>query len=239
MASILSRDELKRYNRQLILPEMGMKGQEKLKNAKVLVIGAGGLGCPVLLYLVGAGVGTIGIVDFDTIEIHNLHRQVLYGEADLGKSKVFVATEKLKAKNPFVNIIPFQEMLTSENAKALIADFDIVVDGSDNFSTRYLVNDTCVSLNKPLVYGSILKNEGQLAVFNCNGSKNLRDLYPESPNPEDVPSCDQNGVMGFVPGIVGTYMSSLTTQVIMGETHMQNKLFVLNLKELNIQSFSY
>ena len=186
--SVFTKEELIRYSRQLILPEIGMKGQERLKSARVLVVGAGGLGCPALQYLGAAGIGTIGIIDFDKIELHNLQRQILFFTADLGRSKAEVAAEKLKAQNPNVSILVFNEMLREENAEALISTFDIIVDGSDNFMTRYLVNDICLKLKKPLVYGSIFKFEAQLAVFNYRNGKNLRDIYPEPPNPEDVPN---------------------------------------------------
>jgi molybdopterin/thiamine biosynthesis adenylyltransferase len=182
--------EFLRYNRQTMLPEIGDSGQEKLKKAKVLVIGAGGLGCPILQYIATAGIGTIGIIDFDKIEIHNLHRQILYTENQIGQSKAITAKKVLEILNPLIKVIAFEEKLTAENATQIIQDFDVVVDGSDNFTTRYLVNDTCVSLGKSLVYGSILKYDGQMAVFNHNGSKNLRDLFPEPPNSEDVPNCN-------------------------------------------------
>lgn len=213
--SVFAKEELIRYSRQLMLPEIGMKGQEKLKTAKVLVVGAGGLGCPVLQYLCAAGVGTIGIMDFDKIELHNLHRQILYGTDDVGKQKAHTAAEKLKMQNPHVSFVVFDELLREENAGQIISQFDIVVDGSDNFQTRYLVNDTCVELNKTLVYGTILKFEAQLAVFNYKGGKNLRDIYPEPPNPEDVPGCDENGVLGIVPGILGLYMANAALQLIL------------------------
>lgn len=239
MSHSLSRDELIRYNRQIMLPELGVAGQEKLKNARVLVVGAGGLGSPVLLYLAGAGIGKLGVIDFDTVEVHNLHRQILFNLSDNGKNKAIAAAENLKAKNPIVNIIPHSEMLNESNAEAIISEYDIVVDGCDNFLTRYLVNDTCVKLNKPLIYGSILKDQGQLALFNVKGSKNLRDLYPEAPNPEDVPSCDQNGVMGYVPGIIGMYMCNLTIQLILGETQNVNKLFLFDLTTLSQQVIEF
>lgn len=213
-----------RYNRQVILPEIGEEGQEKLKSAKVLVIGAGGLGCPILQYLAPAGVGTIGIVDFDTIEIHNLHRQILYTEEQLGLSKANTAKATIEKLNPLITVSAFEEKLTAENASRIIAEFDIVVDGSDNFSTRYLVNDTCVTLGKPLVYGSILGFEGQLAVFNHQGSKNLRDLFPEPPNPKDVPNCSFNGVLGTLPGMIGTTMAHETLKLIIGLPGLKNEL---------------
>ena len=217
-----------RYNRQMMLPEIGEAGQEKLKNAKVLVIGAGGLGCPVLQYLVTAGVGTIGIIDFDKVELHNLHRQILYTEKHIGQAKVSTAKTVLEGLNPLVKFITFDEKLTAENAESSIKDFDVIVDGCDNFATRYLVNDTCVMLGKSLVYGSILRFEGQMSVFNHKGSKNLRHLFPEPPNPDDVPNCSRNGVMGTLPGIIGTMMAQETLKLIMGLSHLENELIIFN-----------
>ena len=220
--------EFLRYNRQMMLPEIGDSGQEKLKKAKVLVIGAGGLGCPILQYLAPAGVGTIGIVDFDKVEIHNLHRQILYTENQVGQTKTTTAKSVLENLNPLIDIIAFEEKLTAENALRIIQNFDVVVDGCDNFATRYLVNDTCVALGKTLVYGSILKYEGQLAVFNHKGSKNLRDLFPEPPNPKDVPNCNLNGVMGTLPGIIGTMMAHETLKLIMNLPILKNELVLFN-----------
>lgn len=220
--------EYLRYNRQMMLSEIGDEGQEKLKKAKVLVIGAGGLGCPILQYITTAGVGTVGIVDFDKIEIHNLHRQILYTQNQVTKSKAITAKETLEEMNPLISIVAFEEKLTVENAKQLIEQFDIVVDGSDNFETRYLVNDTCVALGKTLVYGSILKFEGQLAVFNHNGTKNLRDLFPEPPNPKDVPNCNLNGVLGTLPGIIGTMMAHETLKLIMDLPTLENELVLFS-----------
>lgn len=217
-----------RYNRQMMLPEIGETGQEKLKNANVLVIGAGGLGCPILQYLTTAGVGNISIVDFDLIELHNLHRQILYSEKNIGQAKATTAKSILEILNPLVNFIAIEEKLTPENAAQIIADFDIVIDGSDNFATRYLVNDTCVKLNKLLIYGSILKFEGQIALFNHKGSKNLRDLFPEPPHPEDVPNCSLNGVIGTLPGIIGTMMGHETLKLILDLPTLENELVVFN-----------
>ena len=228
-----SGEEIARYSRQFMLDEIGVEGQIKIKHAKVLVVGAGGLGCPVLQYLGAAGVGTIGIIDFDKIEIHNLHRQILFTADDIGKPKALIAAEKINAANPNINCMVFNERLQESNAENIISRFDIVVDGSDNFLTRYLVNDVCVQLKKPLVYGSILKFEGQLAVFNYKGSKNLRDIYPEAPNPEDVPNCDENGVMGFVPGIIGVYMVNATLKIILDE-YDNNNLLLFNFNEFSI-----
>lgn len=217
-----------RYNRQMMLPEIGEAGQLRLKNAKVLVIGAGGLGCPILQYLATAGVGTLGIIDFDTVEIHNLHRQILYTEADIDQPKAEIASAVIRQLNPEINCLVFNEKLTAANANSILQDFDVIVDGCDNFATRYLVNDTCVVLKKPLVYGSILKFEGQIAVFNHNGSKQLRDLFPEPPNPEDVPNCSLNGVMGTLPGIIGTMMAHETLKLIIGLPTLQNELVLFN-----------
>lgn len=223
----------------MIVHEIGMKGQEKLSSAKVLVIGAGGLGCPALLYLSAAGVRTIGIIDFDKVELHNLHRQILYSTEDVGKSKAITASEKLKKQNPHTNILVFDEMLSETNAEKIISQFDIVVDGSDNFLTRYLVNDTCVKLNLPLVYGSILKFEGQVAVFNYKGGKNLRDLFPEPPNAEDVPNCHENGVLGTLPGIIATMMAQETLKLIVGMEALKNQLLIIDTKSWNFTKLEY
>lgn len=231
--SIFTEEELDRYHRQMILPEIGIAGQEKLKNAKVLVVGAGGLGCPVLLYLCAAGVGTIGIIDFDKIELHNLHRQVLYSAMDVGKPKAETAADILKAKNPNVSFLVFNDILKKKNSIQIISQFDIIVDGSDNFPTRYLVNDTCVELKKPVVYGSIFNFEAQLAVFNYKGGNNLRDIYPEPPNPEDDPGCNENGVLGVVPGILGIYMANACIQVILG-TYNNNNLLLFDFNQFSM-----
>ncbi|HLC84012.1 MAG TPA: HesA/MoeB/ThiF family protein [Bacteroidia bacterium] len=223
----------------MILPEIGLKGQEKISSAKVLVIGAGGLGCPALLYLSAAGVGTIGIIDFDKVELHNLHRQILYSTEDVGKSKAITAAEKLKKQNPHTNILVFDEMLSETNAEKIISHFDIVVDGSDNFLTRYLVNDTCVKLNLPLVYGSILKFEGQIAVFNYKGGKNLRDLFPEPPNAEDVPNCDENGVLGTLPGIIATMMVQETLKIILEMEVLRNQLLIFDTKNWTLNKLEF
>ncbi len=226
-------EEIARYSRQYMLDEVGVEGQIKIKQAKILVVGAGGLGCPALQYLGAAGVGTIGIIDFDKVEIHNLHRQILFTFEDIGKPKAPTAAQKINAANPNVCCIVFNELLQESNAGNIISQFDIVVDGSDNFLTRYLVNDVCVQFNKPLVYGSILKFEGQLAVFNYKGGKNLRDIYPEHPNSEDVPSCSENGVMGFVPGIIGVYMAGAAIQIIL-DRYVNGNLSIFNFNQFGI-----
>ncbi|UUW10690.1 HesA/MoeB/ThiF family protein [Flavobacterium plurextorum] len=220
--------EFLRYNRQTMLPEIGDEGQKKLKKARVLVIGAGGLGCPILQYIATAGVGFIGIMDFDTIEIHNLHRQILYTEDEIGQQKALIAKKAISKLNPLIEATAITEKLTLENASQIIEQFDIVVDGSDNFKTRYLVNDTCVRLNKTLVYGSILKFEGQIAVFNHNGSRNLRDLFPEMPDPKDVPNCNLNGVLGTLPGIIGNMMAHETLKLILDLPALNNELIIFN-----------
>lgn len=234
-----SKEELVRYSRQLMLPQVGKKGQTKLKAAKVLVIGAGGLGCPVLQYLCAAGIGTIGIVDFDTVELHNLHRQILYTPKDIGRLKTEAAIEKLKAHNSEINFQSFNCVLADDNATEIIKQFDIVIDGCDNFETRYSVNDACVANNKILVSGSILKFEGQVVVFNYKGSKNLRDLYPEAPNPEDVPSCSEVGVLGVVTGTIGGIMSAMTIDILLDQFQNANTLHLINLKEYSIQKLGF
>lgn len=228
-----TKEELARYSRQFMLEDVCVNGQLKFKAAKVLVIGAGGLGCPVLQYLGAAGVGTLGIVDFDTIEIHNLHRQILYNAADIGLPKAATAAKKIQVANPNVKCVVFEAQLQENNVKEIIEQFDIIVDGSDNFLTRYLVNDACVFLNKPLVYGSVLNYEGQLAVFNYQNGKNLRDIFPEAPNPEDVPNCSLNGVLGVVPGVLGLYMANTTLQVIL-DTYKQQGLILLDFKDFGL-----
>lgn len=223
---MISIDSFLRYNRQMMLPGIGEAGQEKIQQAKVLVIGAGGLGCPVLQYLAAAGIGTLGIVDFDIVELHNLHRQILYNDEQIGESKAVTAKKVLQKLNPGLNYNIYDRKLTGENAADLIRDFDMVIDGSDNFSTRYLVNDTCVLLNKPLVYGSILNFEGQMAVFNHKGSKNLRDLFPSPPDPKDVPNCSLNGVIGTLPGILGSMMAHETIKLITDLSVLHNEMIV-------------
>ena len=211
-----------RYQRQIILKEFGEAGQQKLLQAKVLVIGAGGLGCPVLQYLTAAGVGTLGIVDDDTVALTNLHRQVLYSVKDIGSFKAEIATSVLQQLNPEINIIPFNQRLIVENALELIRPFDIVIDGTDNFSTRYMINDACVLLDKPLVYGAISQFEGQVTIFSPHSSKgdeqgvNYRDLFPQPPKDDEVLNCAEAGVLGVLPGIIGTMMANETIKLITG-----------------------
>ncbi|ESU23133.1 thiF protein [Flavobacterium enshiense DK69] len=228
-----------RYGKPMLLTEVGEAGQLKLKNAKVLVIGAGGLGCPVLQYLAASGVGSIGLVDFDKVELHNLHRQILYTEINIDNSKAIAAKTVLETLNPHIEVRAFKEKLTAQNAEHILKDFDVIVDGCDNFSTRYLVNDTCVRLGKALVYGSILKFEGQIAVFNNKGSKNLRDLFPQPPNPEDVPNCSVNGVMGTLPGIIGTMMAHETLKLIMDLPTLENELVLFSTLNWNFTKLKF
>lgn len=225
--------------KQVMLDDIGIIGQIKLKQAKVAVIGVGGLGCPTLQYLTAMGVGTIGLIDFDTVDESNLHRQVLYTSENVGQKKVEVAFQKLAQQNPFINLIKHDVLLDESNATELLKNYDIVVDGCDNFATRYVVNDVCVKLNKPLIYGSILAYQGQLAVFNYQGSKNLRDIFPEAPNAEDVPSCSENGVLGIVPGIVGSMMAQETVSVILERPSLVNTLAVIDTLSYSVTKLAY
>ena len=212
----LNREEMVRYSRHLILPEVGLEGQRKLKAARVLLVGTGGLGAPLGLYLAAAGVGTIGLVDFDNVDASNLQRQVIHGTSDIGRPKIASARDRLHDVNPNVQLLTYETRLTSENALEILADYDIVVDGTDNFPTRYLVNDACVLLGKPNVYGSIFRFEGQASVFGLPGQPCYRCLYPEPPPPGLVPSCAEGGVLGVLPGIVGTVQATETLKLILG-----------------------
>jgi sulfur-carrier protein adenylyltransferase/sulfurtransferase len=216
-AVTLNNDEILRYSRHLIMPEVGMEGQQKLKAARVLCIGAGGLGSPLALYLAAAGVGTLGIVDFDVVDYTNLQRQIIHTTADVGRKKLDSAADKLKAINPFLNLRTFEAKLTSENALALFNEFDIIADGTDNFPTRYLVNDACVLTGKPNVYGSIFRFEGQASVFATEEGPCYRCLYPEPPPPGLVPSCAEGGVLGILPGLVGVMQATEVIKLILGK----------------------
>lgn len=213
----LDNEEILRYSRHLILPDVAMEGQLKLKAAKVLCVGAGGLGSPLALYLAAAGVGTIGLVDFDVVDFTNLQRQVLYTTADVGRPKLEVAKERLQAMNPHVEVRTHETRLMRDNALDILADYDIVVDGTDNFATRYLVNDACVLLGKPNVYGSIFRFEGQASVFYAKEGPCYRCLYPEPPPPGLVPSCAEGGVLGVLPGVIGTIQAMETIKLILGK----------------------
>lgn len=212
----LSTDEIKRYSRHLILPEVGMEGQRKLKAGKVLLIGAGGLGSPAAMYLAAAGVGTLGIVDFDVVDTSNLQRQLLHGTADVGRPKLDSAKDRIHALNPHVQVETYETALSSENALQLFEPYDVILDGTDNFPTRYLVNDACVLLGKPNAYGSIFRFEGQASVFGVKDGPCYRCLYPEPPPPGLVPSCAEGGVLGVLPGIIGTIQATETIKLLLG-----------------------
>ena len=212
----LSNEEVLRYSRHLIMPEVGMQGQQKLKAARVLCIGTGGLGSPLALYLSAAGVGTIGLVDFDVVDFTNLQRQVIHFTSDVGRSKLESARDKIAAINPFVNVRKFETRLTSQNALEIFSDFDIIVDGTDNFPTRFLVNDACVFSGKPNVYGSIFRFEGQASVFAAKDGPCYRCLYPEPPPPGLVPSCAEGGVLGILPGLVGLIQATEVIKLVLG-----------------------
>jgi len=213
----LTTDDLSRYSRHLILPEVGMEGQQRLKAARVLCVGTGGLGSPLALYLTAAGIGTLGLVDFDVVDASNLQRQIIHSTKDIGRKKIDSAEEKLKALNPAINIVKHETMLTSANALDIIKDYDIVADGTDNFPTRYLVNDACVLLGKPNAYGSIFRFEGQASVFATKEGPCYRCLYPEPPPPGLVPSCAEGGVLGILPGLVGVIQATEVIKLILGK----------------------
>lgn len=215
-----------RYSRQIFIEEIGIEGQKKLLNSKVLIIGAGGLGSPVIQYLAAAGVGHIGIVDFDCVEIHNLNRQVIYNEWDIGKKKVNCVKDYISKFNPNIEIISIDNMINKENINQILPLYDIIVDGSDNFETRYLINDTCVKYQKPLVYGSIFHFEGQVAVFNYRGSKNLRNLFPTPPT--NANTCDKFGVLGALPGIVGSLMAMNVLKIACNLPVSTNQLLIID-----------
>jgi adenylyltransferase/sulfurtransferase len=213
----LTTDDLSRYSRHLILPEVGMEGQQKLKAARVLCVGTGGLGSPLALYLAAAGIGTLGLVDFDVVDASNLQRQIIHSTKDIGRKKLDSAEEKLLALNPALNVVKHDTMLSSANALDILKDYDIVADGTDNFPTRYLVNDACVLLGKPNVYGSIFRFEGQASVFATKEGPCYRCLYPEPPPPGLVPSCAEGGVLGILPGLVGVIQATEAIKLILGK----------------------
>lgn len=223
-----------RYQRQIILNGFGETGQEKLNNSRVLVIGAGGLGCPALQYLAGAGIGTLGLVDHDIVSLNNLHRQILYSTNDIGLSKALRAADILQALNPDITIIPYNEQLNPTNAIDIISQFDFVLDGTDNFASRYMINDACVLTNKPLIYGAISRFEGQIAVFNFDGGNedirtNYRDLFPIPPTEDEILNCAEAGVIGVLPGIIGTMMANEAIKLITGiGTSLINRLMTYN-----------
>ncbi|AFR06542.1 MULTISPECIES: adenylyltransferase/sulfurtransferase MoeZ [Nocardiopsis] len=215
-AAELTVDEVRRYSRHLIIPDVGMDGQKRLKNAKVLVVGAGGLGSPALLYLAAAGVGTLGIIDFDVVDESNLQRQVIHGQSDVGRPKAESARDSIKEVNPNVEVVLHQDRLESDNALEIFADYDLILDGTDNFATRYLVNDACVILNKPYVWGSIYRFDGQVSVFWNEYGPQYRDLYPEPPPPGMVPSCAEGGVLGVLCASIGSVMVNEAIKLITG-----------------------
>jgi sulfur-carrier protein adenylyltransferase/sulfurtransferase len=237
-AEKLSNEEILRYSRHLIMPEVGMEGQLKLKKAKVLLIGTGGLGAPLGLYLAAAGVGKLGLVDFDVVDFTNLQRQVTFGSSDVGKPKSEAAKARLSNLNPDIEVTAFETKLTSDNALELFKDFDIIVDGTDNFPTRYLVNDACVLLGKPNVYGSIFRFEGQATVFGMEDGPCYRCLYPEPPPPGLVPSCAEGGVLGVLPGIVGSIQAMETIKLILGSGRtLKGRLLVFDALEMGFREF--
>jgi molybdopterin/thiamine biosynthesis adenylyltransferase/rhodanese-related sulfurtransferase/molybdopterin converting factor small subunit len=227
--SPLSNEEVQRYSRHLIIPEVGVEGQQRLKNARVVCIGAGGLGSPASLYLAAAGVGTLGIVDFDAVDVSNLQRQILYSTTDVGRRKVAAAASRLTALNPEVRVVAHETPLTSANALDILKDYDVVVDGADNFPARYLVNDACVLLGKPNAYGSIFRFDGQASVFATKGGPCYRCLYPEPPPPGLVPSCAEGGVLGVLPGLIGTIQATEAIKLILGiGTTLAGRLLLLD-----------
>ena len=241
----LSKEEFIRYSRHLTLEEIGVVGQERLRNASVLAVGAGGLGSPLLLYLAAAGVGTIGIIDFDIVDTSNLQRQIIHDIDWVDKSKILSAKHRISKLNPYCNVVTFDCALESTNSLSILNQFDIICDGTDNFQTRYLVNDSCVLLNKPYVYGSILRFEGQVSVFNLTDtSPNYRDLVPEPPPAGLVPSCAEGGVMGVLPGIIGTIQATEVIKIITGIGNVLDGRLLLfdalnmSFKEMKLQKFS-
>lgn len=232
----LTKDDYERYSRHLILPEVGVDGQKRLKAASVLCIGSGGLGSPLLLYLAAAGIGRIGLVDFDIVDFSNLQRQIIHGTSWVGKPKIESAKNRILEINPFCQVDLFETQLSSANALDIIKDYDIVVDGTDNFPTRYLTNDACVLLDKPNVYGSIFRFEGQATVFNYEGGPNYRDLYPEPPPPGMVPSCAEGGVLGVLPGIIGTIQATETIKIILGAKNtLSGRLLLYNALDMKFR----
>jgi sulfur-carrier protein adenylyltransferase/sulfurtransferase len=236
----LSNEELRRYNRHLILPEVGIEGQRKLKNARVLIVGTGGLGAPAGMYLAAAGIGHLGIVDFDSVDVSNLQRQIIHGTTDVGKPKIKSAEDRLHNINPFVTIEPYETRLTSKNALEIFHEYDIIVDCTDNFPTRYLVNDACVLLGKPNVYGSVFQFEGQASVFYAKQGACYRCLYPEPPDPNSVLSCSEGGVLGMLPGMIGSIQANETIKLILGggET-LINRLLLVDAWKLRFREVQF
>lgn len=232
----LTKDDYERYSRHIILPEVGLEGQKKLKAASVLCVGTGGLGSPLLVYLAAAGIGRIGVVDFDVVDYSNLQRQIIHGTSWVGKPKIESAKNRILEINPHCQIDLYETQLRAENALDILRPYDIVVDGTDNFPTRYLVNDACVMLDKPNVYGSIFRFEGQATVFNYEAGPNYRDLYPEPPPPGLVPSCAEGGVLGVLCGIIGTIQATETVKIILGQgSTLSGRLLLYNALEMSFR----
>ncbi|MCL2933642.1 MAG: molybdopterin-synthase adenylyltransferase MoeB [Trichodesmium sp. MAG_R03] len=232
----LNQEEYQRYSRHLILPEVGLDGQKRLKAASVLCIGTGGLGSPLLLYLAAAGIGNIGIVDFDIVDSSNLQRQVIHGTSWVGKPKIESAKNRIHEINPHCQVDLYETRLSSENALDILKSYDVIVDGTDNFPTRYLVNDACVLLNKPNVYGSIFRFEGQATVFNYEGGPNYRDLYPEPPPPGMVPSCAEGGVLGILPGMIGVIQATETIKIVLSKGRtLSGRLLLYNSLDMTFR----
>lgn len=232
-------NKFERYSRQIFIEEIGLDGQRNILNAKALIVGAGGLGSPVIQYLAAAGVGTLGVADFDVVELHNLNRQIIHNEDSVGIFKVKSAERFVKKINHQVQFTEHSLKIDDSNAEALISGYDVVVDGSDNFKTRYLINDTCVKLHKPLVYGSILGFSGQVAVFNYKGSRNLRDIFPEPPFDEHLPDCDSLGVLGTLPGIVGSMMANVALNIITDLPVPVNRLTLVDTWSWTFQTIDF
>ena len=236
----LTNDEKARYARHLILPQVGELGQKKIKSSSVLVVGAGGLGSPVLMYLAAAGIGRIGIIDDDKVDITNLQRQIIHSTSSVGELKVESAKRRINQINPEIIIEIFDERLNIENAEKIIDKFDIVVDGTDNFSTRYTISDCCEILDKPWVFGSIHRFEGQVSVFNLNGSPNYRDLFPKAPPPELAPNCAEAGVLGVLPGIIGSFQANEVLKIILGiDGTLDSELLLIDTISMNIRKLRY
>lgn len=235
----LSHEEIQRYSRHLLLPEVGLEGQKKLKAASVLIIGAGGLGSPIAMYLAAAGIGCIGLVDMDIVEVSNLQRQIIHGTENVGELKIESAKRSIARINPFVNVNIYQEQFTADNAMEIARDYDIIIDGTDNFPTRYLVNDVCVLLGKPTVYGSIFRFEGQASVFSAKHGPCYRCLYPEPPPEGLVPNCAEGGVIGVLPGMIGTIQANEAIKIILGEgIPLYNRLLVLDALDMRFRELS-
>ncbi len=234
----LTSEEIKRYNRHMVLEEVGEVGQKKLKASSVLIIGAGGLGSPLGMYLAAAGIGKIGIVDFDKVSYSNLQRQILFSEGDVNQSKAEIAKERLLEINPALEVVSYNVKLSAENAIEILKEYDVIADGSDNFSTKYLVNDACVLLGKPLVYGSVLKFEGQVSVFDSKTGPCYRCLYPEPP--ADVPSCEEAGVLGVLPGIIGSIQANEVIKLILNKgDSLTGRLLMLDSLQMKFKEFKF